>query len=1220
MIRIRTLGSLELQLDDGSLLPRRRKELALLVYLVRESPRAVARSTLASLLWEDRHEPRARQSLRQALTEIRHAVPGALRVTARDVRAEPDSVRLDVQEFEAAVRAQRYDEAVALWQGEFLAGSEDAGGEEYRAWLEAERTMLRQLLARSCEALVDHAEQSGEWQAAVAWAERWCSSIPLDERAHVRLIKVLRLANRPAEAADLHLAFTTRLRRELGVEPGPEFLLVAPPHATGWAGVVRGGIATPDLVGREDSFRVLADSWRATVAGGWAIIAVEGDDGLGKTRLLEEFARLVRAGGEPATLLHGRAYEAERETAFSTARHLFDGLADVASLATAAPGDLARIAELLPRVTDRFRHLPTPPPSTESGAALAAALRAVSSESPVLITLDDAACGDDESQRLLGELVRRPVPGVLLVLGAATGALQRGPLASDMRQNSAVRWLRLAPLDVVQVAQMIRSMIAMEPEQLRVLAERLQRHGAGSPGRVRSTLMHLADEGMLLQRGDGAWALGPAFQRTAPPLPADVSGRARRRFRWVLAAAVLAAVALPAFLTQRARGATPRGVRIAIMPLEARGASAPGLGEAVAELLGLALDGRDSLAVFGPALAATAMADSLTPHAMPAPEVTLGWPVRYLRGIATLDSGYATIEASLHEESAGGPPLATARAFGPVEELSSLVGALAADLLGGSQASLEPRFALVGVRTRSLPALRLYLAGERQSRSMEMESAAHSYWQAIQADREFAAAWHALARVNGWFALGDRERMLSDSAFAKARPLPPRQQMVLDGWRWFSRGHPDLAERRFSAVLAFAAHSTEANVGMGEVLLHHNWSRGRSPAESRPYWEAAHRADPGDWRPLTHLWVLRARDGRSDEAATSLEQLVQRLGDSDSSPVYRLALAVLRNDSLEIAGRMQSLSMVSAWELATLSHLLASPLGRPDLAQRAAMELGSARQTPHVRALGHQQLARLALSAGRWGEAQEHVRTAEALNRSSGTAIAAELWATPFLPAGLLPESMRQALRRRLAAPPPPQQPRTFLFWFDFDRTREWIIRPYLGALLGAQGSQAPSGLTALVPLPGARWPDSLQPMQQQLQRSLDAWDAVARGDDARVQAALTDSWTGIEATEAEFSSFYSRPWDRYLLATTLVRMGRDTEALGWFEGLRHGPSLADYAYAAPASLHMARIYERLGNHERATVCLQDVLRLWASADPVFQPGADSARSALQRLATRPHP
>lgn len=1188
-IRLRALGPLELQLRDSSVLPRRRKELALLVYLLRRSPRAVARTTLATLLWEDRDAARARQSLRQALTEIRRAVPGVLRVTASDVRAEPHTILLDVHDFEAAVRDRRFGDAVALWHGEFLAGADDAGGEEYRAWLEAERTTLRRLLARSCEALVDQAEQAGDWPAAVARAEWWCSSMPLDERAHLRLVKALRLANRPAEAADRHLAFTTRLRCEIGVEPGPEFLLLSAPHAGASPGVVRGRVPTPDLVGREDSFRALTDSWRETVAGGWGIVVVEGEEGQGKTRLLEEFARSVRAGEGQATLLQARAYEAEREAAFSTARHLFDGMADVPLLATASPGDLARIAELLPRVGERFRHLPAPPASTGPGAALSAVLRAVSSESPVLITLDDAACADDQSQRLLGELVRRPVPGILLVLGAGTGSLQRGPLASDLRQNSAVHRLRLPPLDAQQVARMVRSMTGMEAGQLRVLAGRLERHSAGNPGRVHRELLHLADEGMLLRDADGTWSLDPAFPGSAP-LPGEAGGHSRGRFRRVLGAGVLAVAALAVFVALRDRGAGPRRVHVAVMPLETRGASAPGLGEAVTELLGLALDDDYSRAP--------------------------GELVRYLRGRATLDSGYATIEASLHEEATGTPPLATARVFGPVDELSTLVSALAADLLGDSLAP-QPRFALEGIRTRSLPALRLYLAGERQARRMEMESAAQSYWQAIRADPAFAAAWHALARVNGWFALGDRERALSDSAFGRARSLAPRQQLVLDGWRWSSRGHPDLAERRFSAVLAFAPHATEANVGMGEVLLHHNWSRGRSPAEARSYWESAHRADPGDWRPLSHLWALRARDGQREDAAASLEQLVQRLGGIDSAPAYRLALAVLRDDSLEVEHRMRSLTAVSAWELATLSHVLASPLERPDLAQRAAAELASARHTSQVRALGQQRLARLALAAGRWRDAQEHARAAEALDRPSGMALAAELWTTPFVPAGALPGTVRQALQRRLTAYSPAPQPRTFLFWFDFDRTRQWIIHPYLAALLNAQGPGAPSGSRPLVPLPGAQWPDSLQHLRQQLQRSLDAWEAASRGDDAGVQASLTGSWVGTYATAAEYSSFHSRPWDRYLLATTLERMGRDTEALGWFEGLRHGPSLADYAYAAPASLHMARIHERLGNHELATACLRDVLRLWAGADPVFQPSIDSAHAAIERLAAR---
>ena len=67
------LGDLRLTGPGGELLAGRRKELVLLTYLAMKGPRPVAREELAALLWGEREEAKARQSLRHALYQLRQA-------------------------------------------------------------------------------------------------------------------------------------------------------------------------------------------------------------------------------------------------------------------------------------------------------------------------------------------------------------------------------------------------------------------------------------------------------------------------------------------------------------------------------------------------------------------------------------------------------------------------------------------------------------------------------------------------------------------------------------------------------------------------------------------------------------------------------------------------------------------------------------------------------------------------------------------------------------------------------------------------------------------------------------------------------------------------------------------------------------------------------------------------------------------------------------------
>jgi hypothetical protein len=78
MLHLRTLGELRLEGTAAPALSSRRKELVLLAYLARRSPRPLARMEAAALLWPERDERRARQSLRQALLELRHLVGDGL--------------------------------------------------------------------------------------------------------------------------------------------------------------------------------------------------------------------------------------------------------------------------------------------------------------------------------------------------------------------------------------------------------------------------------------------------------------------------------------------------------------------------------------------------------------------------------------------------------------------------------------------------------------------------------------------------------------------------------------------------------------------------------------------------------------------------------------------------------------------------------------------------------------------------------------------------------------------------------------------------------------------------------------------------------------------------------------------------------------------------------------------------------------------------------------
>jgi DNA-binding SARP family transcriptional activator len=99
------------------------------------------------LLWGERDEDKARQSLRHALHQLRRALADAVEVTNDQVRVAGSMIEVDASLLERDVAQGRLADGVQRWAGEFLHGAEDAGSETYRAWLEREREGLRRTTA-----------------------------------------------------------------------------------------------------------------------------------------------------------------------------------------------------------------------------------------------------------------------------------------------------------------------------------------------------------------------------------------------------------------------------------------------------------------------------------------------------------------------------------------------------------------------------------------------------------------------------------------------------------------------------------------------------------------------------------------------------------------------------------------------------------------------------------------------------------------------------------------------------------------------------------------------------------------------------------------------------------------------------------------------------------------------------------------------------------------
>ena len=228
MIRLRTLGSLDLRSPDGEELRgllAQPKRAALLVYLALATPRGThRRDKVVALFWPELDDEHARNALSQAVRFLRRSIGETVLVSRNGDELSVDIGQLwcDAIAFEEALDAGRALEAVDLYRGDLLEGLHVANAPDFERWLDSERARLRQRHLGALEGLAQAREAAGDFRESTLWWRRLAATDPYSSRVTLRLMQSLVKAGDPAEAMRHARAHEVLLREDLGVQPDPE--------------------------------------------------------------------------------------------------------------------------------------------------------------------------------------------------------------------------------------------------------------------------------------------------------------------------------------------------------------------------------------------------------------------------------------------------------------------------------------------------------------------------------------------------------------------------------------------------------------------------------------------------------------------------------------------------------------------------------------------------------------------------------------------------------------------------------------------------------------------------------------------------------------------------------------------------------------------------------------------------------------------------------------
>ncbi len=584
-LRIQCFGELEVRYGDQRLAGfESQKVRALLVYLACHLNRSLSRDHLAAFLWPEKNEETARRNLRQALYNTRSLFPDGVELLEGSRQELRLNAKLDcwvdvlafeevLDESETFERAdpRLLTEAAGLYRGDFLSGFYVKGSSDFDFWMLSEQERLRERAMIALRQLIDSYLSRGAFRLGIQYAQKLVALDPMSEDAHRKLMEIYALAGRRGRALGQYEELETMLSGELGVRPLEETRelrrkIISDEVAFTVADVREEGIGPLiPLVGRREEYKRLRECLTDAREGRALLTMIEGETGVGKSRLMKSFLDSV-SSSDSVQVLKGRCFDEVPAVLEPFSRVIQNALTADSTLIRAVVEDSEDLSEVLSRLNPTAAGKGKRPRSgsirrarKEIFDAVAEFLSRLCSEADdeqddrfLILMLDDFEFADPAAADLLRHLqtrLRGRRAWILIAYNPESADESRSvqKLRNEIRKQDSKHHLLLQPLDANCFDEITSALVGIQraPE----LAAFLTRKASGLPLAIVEWINFLWDEGMLVSEL-GRWQLAEGLDDIDPEVEnVDqlVQYRVLRLPNSTKRVACLAALAGPAF-------------------------------------------------------------------------------------------------------------------------------------------------------------------------------------------------------------------------------------------------------------------------------------------------------------------------------------------------------------------------------------------------------------------------------------------------------------------------------------------------------------------------------------------------------------------------------------------------------------------------------------------------------------------------------------------------
>ncbi|MEM7119557.1 MAG: BTAD domain-containing putative transcriptional regulator, partial [Chloroflexota bacterium] len=463
---------------DGDELPsfRQHRLQALLAYLLLHRDKPQSRQHIAFQFWPDSTEKQARINLRKLIYGVRQSLPQHerfLKVTNSTLQWREDApATVDVFAFEAHLRAAELSPnqdsklkllttAVNSYQGELLPHLD-------AEWIVWQRQRLQDRFTTALVQLIELLEGERAYQTAVSYARRLLQIDPFQESTYRLLMRLYLLAGNPASALRIYHSCATLLMDELGVTPSePTEQLYRQALNLESAPTQEEAPAEQEaklpLVGRSQEWQTLVDVWQRARNGKAYFALIQGEAGIGKTRLAEEAVEFAKRLGMQTG--YSRAYAAIGSSALAPVVELLHTPAVYGRLNQLATVWQTELSRLVPELRTNNPHLKEPLPMLEEWQRrqfFEAISRAIIDDSqPLLLHFDDLQWWDDDAIAWLQFLLEHYKNASLLVIGTVrnneiekTDPIYR--LLRQLKRRNRAADIVLEPLQAKHTVELVK--------------------------------------------------------------------------------------------------------------------------------------------------------------------------------------------------------------------------------------------------------------------------------------------------------------------------------------------------------------------------------------------------------------------------------------------------------------------------------------------------------------------------------------------------------------------------------------------------------------------------------------------------------------------------------------------------------------------------------------------------------------------------------------------